>query len=459
VRPDSGVRFALAHFVLALGAYAYLYGGWGANQEVNYALTRAIVEAHTLTVDRFTPHEGDIANGLGGHLYINKAPGLSMLGAIPYSIQFALEERHIIVLADYWRTNKELVTIAVCGITGALIGACLYLYGRRTLGASHRAASIVAIAISFGTIVFPYSTMMFAHVPSAFFLLLALILVEDHPLMAGAAAGLSAACFYLSAFPACILIALAWHFSRTHAARFAAGAAPFAIGMAVYQWTCFGSPFTTAVERSINFTEKDRLLGVFGAPRLVPLWAVTFSEYRGLFYCSPVLLFAIAGTVVMIRRRLFLPQLCTVLAMVAVMLAAVVSFNGWHGGAAFGPRYLLGAIPLLGIPMMFVADRARWLWIPAMIVSTAINLAATVVDPMPIDGMTHPLTRYIAPSLMQRRIFLAQDAGDLGEALFGKGSLPSVVPVIVWIVLGAILILYARNDVSRNFSSTADAAS
>src|SRR5262245_8379235 len=96
-------RTAIALFVLALVPYCYFYGGWGANQEVNFALTRAIVEARTLHVDDFTVHEGDIAGGVGGHIYINKPPGLSILGVVPYKIQRAVQRRGMITFADFWR--------------------------------------------------------------------------------------------------------------------------------------------------------------------------------------------------------------------------------------------------------------------------------------------------------------------------------------------------------------------
>lgn len=407
--PDG--RAAAALFALSLAAYAFFYGGWGANQEVNYALTRAIVEARTFAIDRFTVREGDIASGRGGHIYSNKPPGLSLLAVPPYALQYTLQQRNVVRVRDYWRTNKQLVTIEVCGVAGALIPAILFLYGRWILGVSRSAAALVAMVIAFGTIVLPYSTMLFAHVPAALFLLLAFVLLPSRPLLAGAAIGVATMCFLLSALAAVVLLLLTR--SVRKALLFIAGGAPFAIALAAYQWICFGSPFVTSLERSSGYTEKGLLLGVFGAPQWPRLWALTFSEYRGLFFCSPVLLFAFAGAVRMYRDRRFRAELIAIAAIALSLLFATASFNGWHGGAAFGPRYLLPVIPLLAIPMMFVADRWRVLWLALGALSIFINVAATLVDPMPLDGLEHPLTRSIVPSLLRGETGLAQDSGTL----------------------------------------------
>ena len=426
-------RIAIALFIVAFGTYVYFYGGWGANQEVNYALTRAMVEARTFAVDDFTVHEGDIANGRGGHVYSNKPPGLSMLAAAPYALQYALQQRRIVRFRDYWRTNKRLVTIEICGIAGALIPAILFLYGRRVLRVSAWSAALVALMIAFGTIVFPYSTMMFAHVPSALFLLLAFVLVRTRPVLAGVAAGIASMCFLLC-IPAALILAGAAALSGTATAEgsgrhksallFIAGGAHFAIALAMYQWICFGSTFVTSLERS-GYAQQGLVLGVFGTP--THFFDLLVPEYRGLFFSSPILLFALIGFAFLWRR--FRAEAIAILAIALVFLLSIASFNGWHGGAAFGPRYLVPIIPLLGIPMMFAADRWRVAWLVLGAISIAINLAATAVDPMPIDGMMHPLTGYI---LRAPHLSLAQDSGNLGA---------SILPAILWIVAGSWWIL------------------
>lgn len=473
-RDRRDLQIAVALFVLALVPYVYFYGGWGANQEVNFALTRAVVEARTFQIDKFTVYEGDISLGEGNHIYSNKPPGLSAVSAVPYAGIFAAHRLHLIAFDDYWRTNKQLVTIAVCGVGGALIPAVLFLGGRRRFKVSRLEAAIASLAMAFGTLLFPYSTVLFAHVPSAVLLLLAFVLLDDHPLLAGVCAALSGACFLFAIFAAAVLTLLAWRTSRRAALRFIAGGVPVAILLAIYQWICFGSPLITPMQRSLNFTEKNLFLGVFGRPEMAKLWGLTFSEYRGLFYCSPVLLFAFVGAVTMIARRRERAALAAIGAISILFLLSNSAFNGWHGGAAFGPRYLIAFVPLLGFPMMFAAQRLRVLWLAVGVLALAINLAATAVDPMPLDGFTHPLTRYIAPTLFGRalegdaraylfpdchrqpcsgQVAVPPDAGNLGERLLGKGRNVTAIPPIVWIVAGCALILRKAARFDRETAS------
>src|SRR5437763_587878 len=91
---------------------------------------------------------------------------------------------------DLSRVDAWIVTARPCGICGALIGPILSLY-RRRIGTPPMIALLVALSILFGTIVFAYSTMLFSHVPSALFLLLALVWSRDRPLLPGIAVGVA----------------------------------------------------------------------------------------------------------------------------------------------------------------------------------------------------------------------------------------------------------------------------
>jgi hypothetical protein len=312
--------------------------------------------------------------------------------------------------------------------------------------------------------------MLFAHVPAALLLLLAVTLLEKRPIAAGIAAGMAVSCFYVCAIAVGIL-ALATFKPQRHGGhkeislcppclcgeksfRFLLGALPFVVLMAIYQWLCFGSPFRTAVEASTPFTQKGLLFGVIRMPSVDALYGITLSPYRGLFFASPILLLAFAGFVTMKRNREF----WVLIAIVSTFILAIASFNGWNGGYAFGPRYLVPIIPLLGISMMSAKPRA--FWILAAIVSIGLNFIATATDPMPSPVVQHPVSRYLVPAFFTGHIgektrreigwfetqsvdnvALARESGNVGEFIFGKRKRASVLPIVLWLAAGFTILL------------------
>jgi hypothetical protein len=451
-------RIAVGLFILAFVTYAWFFGGGGWNQNAQFDLTRALVERQTLHIDGYRVNTGDISwSRVSGewHAYINKPPGVSFLAAIPYAFLYAIEHaRNVPIDSWTWITiNAWLVTVLTCGVTGALIPVVLYLYGIRR--ASRLAALGVALAVAFGTIVFPYATMLMAHVPAALFLLLTFIWIEERPMLAGICAGIAGVCFYICIPAAIVMLIDAMIRSRRDAMRFALGGLPFGIVLGIYQYLCFGSPFRTSVEASTNFTEKGLLFGVFHLPSLDALWGLTFSEYRGLFFVSPVLLLAFLGAFRMKRR-----ELAMIAAIVTIFLVSIAGFNGWHGGSAFGPRYLLPMIPLLAIPMLYIRGHAPVIaGIVLGVLSFGMQLLATAVDPMPRGSIGRPVRDYLLrvgrtsvnPQSMDELIpYRSYPRGshestwaafNLGELLFGAGNPLSVAPVVLWVVLSAGVIL------------------
>src|SRR5439155_12106990 len=133
--------------------------------------------------------------------------------------------------------------------------------------------------------------------------------------------------------------------------------------LGVYHFICFASPWRTSVESSDIFTEQGRLFGVIGLPTRYSSWSITFSPLSGLFYCSPILIVALIGIAAMLIDRAMLGELAAIVVICLIFLVGTAAFNGWNGGSAFGPRYVLPIIPLLGIPMAFAPSALRMLYI------------------------------------------------------------------------------------------------
>ena len=451
-------KIAAGLFILAAVTFGYFTGGAGWNQDAHFDLTRAIVERQALYIDGYDINTGDVSKGTGGHVFINKPPGASILAAAPYAAIYAIERGLHAPVDSLTRMNRWISTAFSVGVCGALIGPVLYLYGRRRMAAKRIAALCVSAIVLFGTIIFPYSTMLFAHIPAALFLLLAFTLLETRPVAAGIAAGLAITCFYVCALSVAILVLLAFSYQRRTGIRFVAGAAPFCFLMAIYQWLAFGSPFRTSMEASTPFTHAGYLFGVITIPSTDALYGITISPYRGLFFVSPILLLAFVGFAAMKRNASY----WSLIAIVTTFILVIASFNGWHGGFAFGPRYLVPIVPLLGVAMMAVRLRRLWmvLAIVAATLSFGLNFIATATDPMPSSELPHPVSRYLVPAFFtghigertQRdigyfesqsvaHVALARESGNLGEFIFGKGTVASIVPILLWLTGGFAILL------------------
>ena len=463
-------RIACGLFLLVLATYSWWNPGPGWNQNANLDLARAMVERQTFHIDGYHVNTRDTSIGRRGHIYSNKPPGLSLLAAIPYAAVYTIEKARGIEVDDLGviNTNLWIVTVATCGVCGALLTALLYGYGRTRAGASRAGALVVASLIAFGTIIFAYSTVLFAHVPSALFLFLAFMWVDERPFLAGLAAGIAGLCFYFS-IPAAILLTLfAAVRSRRSGLLMAAGGAPAAVALAVYQYQCFGSIFATSSEMSKSFTTEGLLLGMFYAPRVDGLWGTTFSPYRGLFFLSPVLLFAIAGALVMLRTRRMRRELGIATSLVVLFLLLVASYSWWDGGWAIGPRFLVQIIPLLAVPMFFATGVFRPLWLATGLLSVVVNFAAVAVDPMPSHVIRNPVADYILPVFVRgrlpeatrvalgrtdaatARVSLNPTGTNLGELWFESGSIATVIPPAILMVAGFLLLLAMTQETSSS---------
>ena len=462
-RRAGGAHHSTGLFIVTFVTFAYFFGGGGWNQNAQWDLTRAIVERQTFQIDAFRSNTGDISwsNAHGPwHAYANKPPGVSMLASIPYALIVRWQFSN--------RTAAQIVTVLTCGVCGALIPVVIFLYGLRRQQPP-LSSLCVALTIAFGTIVFPYSTMLFAHVPAALFLLLAFTLLDERPLLAGVCAGIASICFYVC-IPAALVLAISSgaaaapgrrneseHSTRrlfprrpraAAAPLFILGGLPFALFLGWYHYVCFGSPWRHSVTGSKAFTQEGLLLGVLRKPSGEALWGLTFSEYRGLFFVSPILLIALIAMIVMIKSR----EMITIAAIFAIFLAVNASFNGWEGGFAFGPRYLLPAIPLLAIPLLFAW---RNIFLIVTVISIAIQFVATAVDPTPDGKYHHPLREHIVPAFARGELSLNEQSMDdlipeknSPRASFNLGELflpsrYSWIPIALWMI-GASSLLIRR---------------
>jgi hypothetical protein len=458
-------RIAVGLFLLTATTYACFFNGGGWNQNANFAVARAIVEQRRFSIDEFRT-TGDVSR-FQGRVYTNKSPGVGMAAAIPYAALYTAERLVGIDPNTFVATtiNAWICTILVCGVPGALIPLMLYRWARKARALGRRRALVIALLVAFGTPLFAYSTALFAHVPSGSFLVLSFVAarLDRNPLLSGIAAGLAALTNYLC-IPIVVLFALLQRGTRL--APYLLGAAGPLVLLAYYQHVTVGAFWRTPIETmEAQMTTPGAIYGILLVPRLEAFLGITISRYRGLFYIAPILILSIAGAMAWwrsVERRL---DAFVLTITVAFFVLFNSSFNGWHGGDTIGPRYLVALIPLLGLWLCDAFTIPRGVWAPLAVISLAVNFLVTTVDPLPPVETRDPIGSYVVPLFLTGRpgadaelpaagswrhrsghtstnldsingVASAWSSFNIGELIFGPGSVGSVVPILMWMIVG-----------------------
>lgn len=403
---DRKIAFGL--FLVVFLLYGFFWGGGGWAQNVDFALTRSIVLEGDVFVDEYRDVTGDVSE-IGGRLVSNKSPGLSLLGIPAYAISRLLipgEETEIVVNLRAWFTN-----LFSNALLSALVPPLLFAWARRE-GIAVRPAAIGALLVGVATPMLPWATVFFRHGSSGALALIAWLAARSRrpgsAFVAGFAGGSAAVCNYLM-LPvlAALAVLAAWPEVRNamssglkRVAGVASGAVLPLLVFAGYQILATGKIFFLPANRNEAFVTQDALFGLLTAPTFDAFWGITFSPYRGLFHLSPLLLLTVAGAWHMARRGKW-ADLLFILAVFAVHFGVNVTFNNWEAGFGIGPRYLVSAVPLLGVLVIEGAARSRiWLVAVLAVVSLANAFAATAVDPLPSGSIPRPLGGYVYPLLL-----------------------------------------------------------
>ena len=306
-----------------------------------------------------------------GHLYSDKAPGMSVL-ELPSSEAVGLPTPYH---WPYEGLRLWAVRVLASGLA-LIVGA--FLVGRISEGIAPGYGGAALVTYALGTLVAPLAAANFEHVTAGTVALGAFALAwRRRPLLAGLAAGAAVDFAYETGLVVLILGAyVAFKGGRRGLAAFALGLVPGAVLLGAYDWAAFGAPWHLSYSyKSAEFSAQQSS-GLFGIhlPYLHAIHAVLVGR-GGLLMISPVLVAAVYGLVLLRRRFPAEAAVCG-----AVTLAFLLLNWGYfdpYGGLSPGPRFFVPAIPFLALGLATAFAARFWL-------TTA--LAALSIAPM--TGLT-----------------------------------------------------------------------
>lgn len=375
-------RVAAALFALAFGVYALFAGGhtYSSDEEGLFFATKALVERRTAVVEA-TPDNIAVlpvrAGRTGGPVTVG---GFAQsVVAVPFYLAGSVAGAGIHG-GEYGEYPERLFVGWMNSAVTAAGVALMFLFARR-LGATSRAAVLLALTYGFATYAFPHAKTFFSEPLAATLAFAATyFVVRDlgpprtrHLILAGALFGAALnARASVAVFAAPLAVYLLWVCGREGsltarlrkltiaASAFAAGAAPF-VGLLLWSnWWRFGGPFDLGYET----IPLDH-------PMLEGLYGLFLSPGKSIFLYAPTVAVALAALVVPHRFR---PQ---VLLCAAVGLTNALFFSRfvhWHGDHSWGPRYLILSLPFLLVPVAPVLGRLMWR--RAVVVTAVLGVAS-----------------------------------------------------------------------------------
>ena len=366
----------------------------------------SIIEDKTVRIDKYYQHTIDWARTPDGHYFSNKAPGPMLLGlpvfwALDHGITRNLPERYQRDVARL--VARNLVMLRLSYITQVIPYAAMVLLFIRFLQKKRvplPALHFTAVALLFGNTAVIFMNTFFGHAISAMFVLATLYTLHvRRQALAGLCLGLAGLCDYgatLLLLPA--VIVLLWdrgnRFKRL--GWFALGGVAPAITWVLYHTYCFGGPFSlpNKFQNPLFVNVPKNVPQLWGILRLFPeagiLKELLVGSARGLLYTQGWLLVAFLGLIALFVMNLaranitFCDRLLRDSAIfsfmgLALLLLMNCAFNGWHGGATPGPRYLSIILPACAVTAGLAYPRFPTVARQAMVVFVILSLVLFVL--------------------------------------------------------------------------------
>jgi hypothetical protein len=445
--------------VVLLVAYAWPEQPAGWNASAHFALVRALGDG-TATIDPYRDETGDVG-WYQGHYYTAKAPGLAL-----YSLPLWVVLERIPQISDARDRAIWALNFWACVLPAILLFLLVRAVGDRLMPGT---GLMSAIALGLGTMMLPFSTMYFSHIPAAAasFAAFALLVRErggpSRPTVLFAA-GLLAGVAVVFEYPAALIgLVLAGYVLSVgprvvRGGAYAAGAVVGALPLFVFHWLVYGSPLHTPYDDVVAVAGRsghdvvgsngEGFLGVT-TPRLSDAINLLIGDDRGLLLLSPLVVAGVIGLVLIWRagRR---AEALTCLAVGAAMLVYNSGYTPvfgeiWGGGSP-GPRLLLTSLPFVMLGTGAVFRRVPLAVVALLVASTAVYAAATVTYPRIGEEGTGPWTWW---DYIRESTFIDTLTVELGGPRGWVAVAPFVLALSVVLVVGvrASIPSVSRRDV------------
>ncbi len=444
-------RLALVAVLLAGFASFSMLQNWSDNQASHYDLIRAI-DAGRTTIDP-GPYPTKDKAFYKGRYYSARAPGLAIFSLPFYETLTLLDAPKVARSSPALRNEDEMIDFVGWWAT-VLPAFMLMLLVWRVADWFEPGYGVAAAVIAgLGTLLLPFSTMLFSHVFSAMLGFAAFtIMIRERagpprPLLLGAAGlvmGYAISSEYPLAFVAVVLGlfllsrpgALEPRLLAGRVGAYVLGGLIGIVPLLLYNHAAFDS-WTHLAYSDIPQQQK----GFFGisAPSL-PVLATLLFDSRGLFTLSPVLILGGVGTWLLYRSG----RRAEALTIVGVCLCFLIYNSGYYlpfGGGAPGPRFMITMLPFLACPLGLALKR-----FPA----PTIALAAASITTMAILTITHPLVGYENETVVWTRLLSKGEfqptilsALGIGEPEVGVSNWAGIWPFLLAAAGAAALAIWA----------------
>lgn len=337
--------------LLGLVAFAALSAVYrrGTQDVTRLCLTNAVLHGR-LTIAPCAGHTLDFATYSGAE-YTDKPPGLSFL-ALPVTWAVRLFNDHGFAAGD-WRL--WIVRLATGGVAFLVLA---FLVGRISEGIAPGLGGAALVTFALGTYVAPLAPTMHDPVVAGAFAFGGFVLAWSRRYaLAGLSAAIAFDSNYLSALIGVVVAGYVLVAGWRPLLRFAAGAAGPLILLGAYDWAAFGSPFHLSYRYVANKYAESQQAGFFGihAPYARAVQQVFLGD-RGILIASPVLVAAVAGAFLLVRR--YRPEAIVCLAVFGVFILVNSGYFLPYGGRSPGPRFLVPALPFIALGL--APALAKW---------------------------------------------------------------------------------------------------